>query len=72
MFSGSGISLLLSVLVGFLLGIVTWGFLRVRWQEAHNARAQPGDGVLLSLIALAAFALGVFLTYALLGLGLQG
>jgi hypothetical protein len=70
MFSGSAISLLLSILVGFLSGIASWGFLRVRWQTAHNDRAEPGDEVLLGLIALAAFASGVFLTYALLGLNL--
>jgi len=62
------IPLLLSILVGLVLGLVTWGLLRLRRQEDDSQAASP-DGALLGLLALAAFALGAFLTYALLGLG---
>jgi NhaP-type Na+/H+ or K+/H+ antiporter len=62
------IPLLLSILVGLVLGLVTWGVLRLRRQRDESQSTSP-DGVLLALFALAAFALGAFLTYALLGLG---
>jgi hypothetical protein len=63
----SPIPLLLSLLVGLVLGLVTWGLLRLRRQKDGFLSASP-DGALLALLALAAFALGAFLTYALLGL----
>ena len=62
------IPLLLSALVGLVLALVTWGFLRLR-RHLDEAQAASPDGALLVLLALAAFALGAFLTYALLGLG---
>lgn len=64
----SPIPWLLSVLVGLVLGLVTWGLLRLRG-ENDEPQAACRDGALLALLALAAFALGAFVTYALLGLG---
>jgi hypothetical protein len=68
MLSGSAILLLLSVLAGLFLGSVAWGLMRVRWREARSYWIEPGDEILLGLLAVAAFALGAFITYALLGL----
>ena len=76
MLSGSRILLLLSVLAGLLLGTIAWGLLRIRWQKASNDWIEPGDEassddkVLLGFLAVAAFALGAFITYAVLGLRL--
>lgn len=62
----SVIPLLLSLLVGFVLGVVTWGALRLA-HRTDNAPATNQDHALLGFLALAAFALGAFLTYALMG-----
>lgn len=59
------IPLLLSVLLGLVLGLVVWGLMRSR-QEPGNALEMRND-VLVGLLTLAAFALGVFLTYILMG-----
>ncbi len=63
------IPLLLSVLVGLVLGLVAWGFLRYRSQTADDDLTGTRSDVLLGLLVLAAFALGAFTTYVLLGLG---
>ncbi len=61
--------MLLIALTGLLLGLGAWGFLRARRQEADAALAEShNDLLLLGLLVLAAFTLGVFLTYLLLGL----
>jgi hypothetical protein len=76
MFSGSAILLLLSIAAGLLLGTLAWGFLRVQGRKGRNGWIEPGDEassddeVLLGLLAVAAFAFGAFVTYALLGLRL--
>ena len=62
------IPLVISILVGVLLGLVTVGFLRLRHRPAVGSLPASGDALLLGLLALAAFAMGVFLTYALFGL----
>lgn len=62
------IPLLISILIGLLLGLITWGFLRARGHEFDRAPIEVRDDVLIGLLVLAAFALGIFLTYALLGL----
>jgi hypothetical protein len=59
---------LLSVLLGLLLGVLVWGFWRLPRRETGNARIGRHDDVLIALSALAAIALGVFLTYLLLSL----
>jgi purine-cytosine permease-like protein len=63
------IPLLLGVLVGPVLGVLVWGFWRMRRRETGNAQIDSHDGLLVALSALAAIALGLFLTCFLLGLG---
>ena len=62
------IPLLISILVGLLLGLVTVGILRLRHSPTQGAWSEASDGLLLGLLALAAFAMGVFLTYLIFGL----
>ena len=60
--------LLLSLIVGLLLGLLGWGALRAG-RARHDARLiETHDDLLLGLIVLAAFAFGAFLTYILLSL----
>jgi hypothetical protein len=60
------IPLLLSALVGLLVGLVTWGFLRVRRHATEENLIETRDEVLLALLAVAAFSLGAFVSYVLL------
>jgi len=62
------IPLVISIMVGFVLGLVTVGLLRLRHSPAEGSLPRTGDGLLLGLLTLAAFAMGVFLTYVLFGL----
>ena len=62
------IFLLLSLLVGFLAGFVTWGFWRVGAQPIRASLTAVRNDMLLGLSVLAALALGGFLTYAFWGL----
>ena len=62
------IPLIVSVLVGFLLGLVTVGLLRLCHSPTEGSLPGTSDGLLLGLLTLAAFAMGVFLTYVLFGL----
>jgi len=62
------IPLLISILVGLLLGLVTAGLLRLRSHPAEGTWSATNDGLLLGLLALAAFAMGVFVTYLVFGL----
>jgi hypothetical protein len=62
------IPLVISIMVGFLLGLVAVGLLRLRRSPAEGSLPGTSDALLLGLLALAAFALGVFLTYVLFGL----
>jgi hypothetical protein len=64
----SAIPLLLSILVGFLLGLVAVGILRLRHRPAEVGSTMIPDDVLVGFVALAAFAMGAFLTYLLFGL----
>jgi hypothetical protein len=57
--------LLLSVLVGLLLGLVAWGFFRAQSHEVGSALMGTHDKLLLGLLLLACFALGAFLSYIL-------
>ena len=70
MLSGHAILFLLSILVGLLIGLMTWGFYRARNHKFDNAVLAKRDDVLLGLVVLAAFSLGIFLTYALVGLSI--
>ncbi len=60
--------LVISILIGFLLGLVTLGLLRLRHSPTEDSLPESGDGLLIGLLALAAFAMGIFLTYVLFGL----
>ena len=66
MFS-SATPLLLSILVGLLLGLVAVSFLRLRHHPAEAGSTVIPDDVLVGFVALAAFAMGSFLTYLLFG-----
>jgi heme/copper-type cytochrome/quinol oxidase subunit 2 len=61
-----GISLLLSILTGLLLGWLVWALLRYRRATADGSRVDTRGDVLLVLLALAAFSLGSFVAYLLL------
>ena len=54
-------------MVGGVLGLVVWGLQRSRGQAAGDSAMRMRGDLLLGLIVLAAFALGVFLTYVLIG-----
>jgi hypothetical protein len=62
------IPLVISILVGFLLGLVALGLLRLRHSPTEGSVSGTSDGLLLGLLTLAAFAMGIFLTYVLFGL----
>jgi hypothetical protein len=62
------IPLLLSILVGLSLALVGWGFWRAQRLNSESNPTGARDDILLGLLVLAAFGLGIFLTYALLGL----
>lgn len=61
------IPLVISILVGFLLALVTVGLLRLRHSPSEGSLPGTSDVLLLGLLALAAFAMGVFVTYVLFG-----
>lgn len=63
------IPLFLSVYVGLLLGLVAWGYLRVRRSEFGDIIAGTWDGALLELLVLAVFTTGIFLAYVVLDIG---
>ncbi len=60
------VPLFLSILVGLILGLLAWGYLRLRDRQEPTAMLAITDQVLTGLALLAAFALSAFLTYALL------
>ena len=62
------IPVIISVLVGFLLGFVMLGLLQLRQGRTPSSSSVTNDALLLALLSLAAFAMGVFLTYVLVGL----
>ena len=60
------IPLLLSTMIGVLLGLIVRGRLRTWSRRRGDPLVGPSDDVFLGMLTLAAFALGVFLTYVLL------
>jgi hypothetical protein len=64
------VPVLLSLLVGLVLGVVTWSQVRARRQTSGGRGAEAGDDVLVAFMVLAAFGFGAFVTYVLLGTGL--
>jgi hypothetical protein len=65
MVAWSASPMLLSVLIGLLLVLVVWGFQRVRARQTLCADPDWRDDVLVGTLMLAAFAVGIFLTFAL-------
>jgi hypothetical protein len=57
---------LLLVLVTLLFGLLAWGLWQVRNSETGDISIEVRDGMLVSLLVLAAFALGVFVSYMLI------
>jgi hypothetical protein len=66
MLSGHAVPLLLIVLVTLVLSLVGWGFMRSTRRGIVDTPREARSDVLLGLLLLAAFALGVFLTYVLM------
>jgi len=62
-----GVPLLLALLVGLLLGLVVAGLLGNRASAASVTAATRWGGMLSGMLVLGAFAMGAFVTYALLG-----
>ena len=63
-----GAPLLLALLVGLLLGLVVAGLLGNRASANSEIPARPRSEMLSGMLVLAAFAMGAFVTYVLLGL----
>ncbi len=60
------VPLLLAILIGLLLGLIIWGFLQVRSHPRNEGfLLETENDLRLWLLALAGFALGVFVTYLL-------
>jgi hypothetical protein len=57
--------LLLGILGGALLSRIIWRAFRLRLREAGSVPTEKQVDILLVLLIIAAFAMGVFLTYAL-------
>jgi hypothetical protein len=62
------IPLILIILIALMLGLIVYGFWRARSQEATGIVMASRDDVLVGFLVLAALALVIFLSYALLGL----
>jgi len=67
MTSVHAIPLLLSLLVGLLLGLIAWGLWQARRHKSSGALMGTRDDLLLGLLLLAGFAMVVFMTYILSG-----
>ncbi|HBY97855.1 MAG TPA: hypothetical protein DEP84_28590 [Chloroflexi bacterium] len=57
---------MLSLLVGLLLSLVTWGALRARKPAPGDPPTETPSVMILGFLVFAAFALGVFISYVLL------
>ncbi len=64
------ILLALGVLIAAMVGLTGWGFWRMRKLPPNKGMQGAPDGLLLGLLVLAAFSMGVFLSYALFGVKL--
>ena len=62
-----GAPLLLALLVGLLLGLVVAGLLANGAGTTCETPARPRSDILSGMFVLAAFAMGVFVTYVLAG-----
>jgi len=66
MLSMNAIPLLLGVVLGYLLGLVSWDFWKSRTSQSILIYFAQFDRMLFLFMLLSAFALGVFLTYLFL------
>lgn len=69
--SPQAIPALLSILAGLLLGLAVVGLVRDWNHESGIAPSRAPDGIFVAVLALAAFAMGVFLTYMLLSFAVR-
>ena len=60
---------LLVILAGTLFGVLAWAMLQIRPRQTAHTGFGARDDVLLGLSLLAAFVLGVFLTYMVITIG---
>ena len=60
--------LLLFIIVELLFGTLGWGLWRVRHHADREAFWETADDLLVVFLALAAFVLGAFLTFFVIGL----
>jgi hypothetical protein len=67
MLSVHEVPLLFALLVGLLLGLATGALLRNRTNGTAEASQGARGDVLTGMLVLAAFAMGAFVTYVLLG-----
>jgi len=67
MLPAHGAPLLLALLVGLLLGLIVAGLLANRAGATREAPARPQSDILSGMFVLAVFAMGVFVTYVLVG-----
>jgi hypothetical protein len=63
------IPVLLAILTGLVFALLAWGLVRIRGRETGETLASRGDVMLTGLLVLAAFALGMFLTYIVIAIG---
>ena len=63
------IPVLLAIQVGLLFGLLALGVLRIQGHKAGETLLGTSDFVLTGLLVLAAFALGMFLTYIAIMIG---
>ncbi len=61
------IPVLLGVLIGLMLALVTWGFWHSQNQGVAGFVMGARGDILVWLLILAAFTLGIFITYILAG-----
>lgn len=61
------VPLLLSLLVGLLLGLIAWGILRARSPEDGGGLMGTRDDLLWGLLLLAGLSIVVFISFLLLG-----
>lgn len=60
--------LLLGILFVPLLGVLMWGLWAILSRRDADIPRGRGDGVMLALLAVAAFSLGVFVTFVVIGM----
>jgi hypothetical protein len=65
--SSYAIPLLLGILIALLSSLLVWGFLRLLHHNPSTTSPEAQDRFIIALLLLSALAMGVFLTYLLLG-----